>query len=129
LSGSRDSPMWKRGNFSRSRITAFRPARASTVAAEDPAGPPPITATSYISAPSPTERAERGPVQLAPRIARQPRHHPDLARDVPRSQLPAAEFEELLFRVRAGFNIGHDPVSAGGVVHRHGRRVVHAGQA
>src|SRR5712691_13112722 len=38
--------MWKRGNLSRSRSRTLRPRRASAVAAEEPPGPPPITATS-----------------------------------------------------------------------------------
>src|SRR5439155_17873114 len=41
-----DSPMWKRGNCSRSKRTTLCPALASHVAAADPAGPPPTTTTS-----------------------------------------------------------------------------------
>src|SRR5882762_5637902 len=49
LKGRSDSPMWKRGNFSRSNTITRRPARASKVAAVLPAGPPPMIATSYMS--------------------------------------------------------------------------------
>src|SRR3984893_10677230 len=38
--------MWKRGNLSRSRSRTVRPRRARAVAADEPPGPPPITATS-----------------------------------------------------------------------------------
>ena len=44
--GSSDSPMWKRGKRSRSKQATARPARARTVAAVEPPGPPPTTATS-----------------------------------------------------------------------------------
>ena len=44
--GSCDSPMWKRGNRSRSSTTTLRPRWASAVAAVEPPGPPPMTATS-----------------------------------------------------------------------------------
>ena len=46
LQGSWLSPMWKRGNVSRSRSRTRWPLRASCAAAEEPPGPPPITATS-----------------------------------------------------------------------------------
>src|SRR5207237_5142940 len=49
LTGKSDSPMWNRGNLSRSKTTTFRPARASKVAAVLPAGPPPMMATSKRS--------------------------------------------------------------------------------
>ena len=45
---SSDSPMWNRGNTSRSMTTTRRPARASHDAADDPAGPPPTTMTSQV---------------------------------------------------------------------------------
>src|SRR3954451_12542493 len=44
--GSIDSPMWKRGNFSRSRIRTLRPFWRRKLATDDPAGPPPATITS-----------------------------------------------------------------------------------
>ncbi len=45
--GFRQSPQtFSRGNFSRSRITVCRPARAHNAAHTEPAGPPPIMATS-----------------------------------------------------------------------------------
>ena len=44
--GRSDSPTWKRGNFSFSKTMTERPARASTVATVEPAGPPPMTAAS-----------------------------------------------------------------------------------
>jgi predicted metalloprotease len=44
--GSCDSPMWKRGTRSRSSTTTLRPRWASAVAAVEPPGPPPMTATS-----------------------------------------------------------------------------------
>ena len=44
--GMRDSPIWKRGNFSRSKSPTFRPCCARSVDVVDPAGPPPITTTS-----------------------------------------------------------------------------------
>ena len=46
LRGSRLSPMWNRGCASFSSMTTRRPLRASSVAAVDPAGPPPMTTTS-----------------------------------------------------------------------------------
>src|SRR6185436_1052182 len=46
LHGSCDSPMWKRGNCSRSSRTTLLPRRLSAVAALEPPGPPPTTATS-----------------------------------------------------------------------------------
>jgi hypothetical protein len=48
--GKSDSPMWKRGNCSRSHNTTCLPLRASSVATLAPAGPPPITITSKRSA-------------------------------------------------------------------------------
>ena len=47
--GSSDSPMWKRGCRAFSSSVTCRPARASSVAAVEPAGPPPITRTSVAS--------------------------------------------------------------------------------
>src|SRR4051794_17296555 len=47
VSGMSDSPMWKRGNFVRSTTSTFRPAWARIAAVVEPAGPPPITTTSY----------------------------------------------------------------------------------
>ncbi len=44
--GRSDSPMWKRGCRSRSTSVTFRPLRASSAAAVEPAGPPPTTRTS-----------------------------------------------------------------------------------
>src|SRR6185503_8294395 len=44
--GRSDSPMWNRGNFSRSKTATRRPARARVVAKVDPAGPPPQTIAS-----------------------------------------------------------------------------------
>src|SRR5207248_3390460 len=49
LKGRSDSPMWKRGNLSRSSTITLRPAFASKIAAVLPAGPPPMIATSYFS--------------------------------------------------------------------------------
>ena len=46
LHGSCDSPIWKRGNRSRSSTTTLLPRRVSAVAALEPPGPPPTTATS-----------------------------------------------------------------------------------
>ena len=43
---SSDSPMWKRGNRSRSKRMTRRPLRASQADAAEPAGPPPATTTS-----------------------------------------------------------------------------------
>ena len=45
LNGNSDSPMRKSGNFSRSKRTTRRPARASSAAVV----PPPIIATSYMA--------------------------------------------------------------------------------
>src|SRR3972149_2740300 len=42
-----DSPMWNRGNRSRSNSATRRPRWASSVETVDPAGPPPITTTSH----------------------------------------------------------------------------------
>ena len=42
--------MWKRGKRSRSSSSTLRPRRASAVAALEPPGPPPITATSNVLA-------------------------------------------------------------------------------
>src|SRR5262249_14292959 len=42
-----DSPMWKRGKAARSKTRTRNPSRARTRAAVEPAGPPPITTTSY----------------------------------------------------------------------------------
>src|SRR5439155_3008530 len=47
--GRSDSPMWKRGNFSRSKRTTERPARARQVAKVEPAGPPPQMTASTCS--------------------------------------------------------------------------------
>src|SRR5438874_4724533 len=44
LKGKSDSPIWKRGHFSRSNTITRRPACASKVAAVLPAGPPPMIA-------------------------------------------------------------------------------------
>src|SRR5688500_1603202 len=41
-----DSPMWKRGNFSRSNSSTRRPCWASSVEIVAPAGPPPMTMMS-----------------------------------------------------------------------------------
>ena len=46
LQGSCDSPMWKRGKWSRSRRSTDRPFRARAVAALEPPGPPPTTTMS-----------------------------------------------------------------------------------
>jgi hypothetical protein len=46
VSGISDSPMWKRGNFSRSNRPTRWPCCAISVEVVDPAGPPPITTTS-----------------------------------------------------------------------------------
>src|SRR5262245_23122840 len=46
VSGISDSPMWKRGKCSRSRRRTFLPCWASSVAAVEPLGPPPMTMTS-----------------------------------------------------------------------------------
>src|SRR5438876_12399412 len=48
--GFKQSPQtFSRGNLSRSRTSVCKPARAQNAAQLDPAGPPPITATSKIS--------------------------------------------------------------------------------
>src|SRR5687767_8808679 len=46
FAGSSDSPMWKRGWRSRSSSVTVSPRRASSIAAVEPAGPPPMTRTS-----------------------------------------------------------------------------------
>src|SRR6266545_1305211 len=46
LAGNSDSPMWKRGNRSRSATTTANPCRARSAAATAPPGPPPTTRTS-----------------------------------------------------------------------------------
>jgi hypothetical protein len=46
VDGRRDSPILKRGNFSRSRTSTSSPPRASFVAQVLPPGPPPTTTTS-----------------------------------------------------------------------------------
>ena len=50
VQGSWDSPMWKRGNCSRSRRSTRRPRRASAVAVLEPPGPPPMTTASKSQA-------------------------------------------------------------------------------
>jgi hypothetical protein len=47
VSGISDSAMWKRGNFSRSNNPTLNALCASNVDVVEPAGPPPITTTSY----------------------------------------------------------------------------------
>src|SRR4029077_1175780 len=50
LDGFKQSPhTFSRGNLSRSRTSVCKPARAQNAAQLDPAGPPPIIATSKIS--------------------------------------------------------------------------------
>src|SRR5438132_6126083 len=44
--GSIDSPMWKRGNFSRSSTSTLRWRWRRKFAVDEPAGPPPATTTS-----------------------------------------------------------------------------------
>src|SRR5437868_15262001 len=46
VSGMSDSPMWKRGNFSRSNSRTLWPCCAMRVETVEPAGPPPMTTTS-----------------------------------------------------------------------------------
>src|SRR6202030_4740907 len=43
---SNDSPIWNRGNVSRSKRTTECPRWPSEIAADEPAGPPPATAKS-----------------------------------------------------------------------------------
>ena len=44
-----DSPMWKRGNASCSRMTGLIPSRRRNIAIADPPGPPPIINTSVFT--------------------------------------------------------------------------------
>ncbi len=48
--GRSDSPMWKRGWWPFSSSVTCQPCCASRIAAAQPAGPPPITSTSGVSA-------------------------------------------------------------------------------
>src|SRR5262249_41749685 len=48
VSGISDSPMWNRGNLSRSNNRTLRPRWARMVETVLPAGPPPITTTSTL---------------------------------------------------------------------------------
>jgi hypothetical protein len=62
--------MWKRGNFSFSNTSTFRPAFRNVIAAVDPAGPPPMMMTSQLvfmmadEVPS-NSREARGMAQVA----------------------------------------------------------------
>src|SRR5664279_5292336 len=51
--GRSDSPMWKRGNFSRSKTMARWPIRAISVAKVEPPGPPPQTTASASAGKTP----------------------------------------------------------------------------
>src|SRR5262245_12861717 len=68
--GMRDSPMWKRGPFSRSNRWTRRPFWATRVEAVEPAGPPPMTMTSVsrgrivdIAVPGYAARARQGDLE------------------------------------------------------------------
>src|SRR5262245_3981952 len=57
-----DSPMWKRGKRSRSKSWTLWPCCAIRVEAVEPAGPPPMTTTSALSA------GVRGGVKARPQL-------------------------------------------------------------
>src|SRR5262245_55017840 len=61
------------GNGPRSSRTTERPARASTVAAHEPAGPAPTTTTSTIGGPRVVGHAEQGSQLVEDRV--RIRHH------------------------------------------------------
>ena len=81
---SSDSPMWNRGNRSRSSRTTRRPRCASHAAAVEPAGPPPMTTTSQsglVTATSlPARRRRAWPAGPPPRCRRRSRPRRTMSR-------------------------------------------------
>src|SRR5438034_7761744 len=70
--------MWKRGNCSRSSRRTFRPRLASAVAALDPPGPPPTTATSKFQPAVTGVMPPTGPPLARARVGRRAAALPDV---------------------------------------------------